>query len=542
MKNLKKIISIKGFITIFFFIYLSLPLLGNYLNVGDDTPFHLLRISEIYDNLKNGYILPTIYANTLNGYGYGNPFFYPDLFLYIPALIMFTGVSVAVSYKIFIMILTVATMYVTYYSIKGIFKSDNIAFLTMIGYTGSIYRVCNIQFRGALGEIIAITFIPLIMYGLHKIVYDGSSNYKERGKMYFTLAIGFTLMLYSHLISFFIMFLVAFIYFIKNIRKIYIEKRHIDIIKATLVSIGLTAPFLMPMLFMMTKGKYEYNETLTFKLTDRLINILGALNINLNDYLLMFIWLIVLSLVFIIINYIFKKYNYSNIKKETIIMLLIGTIMIIFSTDLTPWNLIEKIFPPISLIQFPFRFLSLAMFFLILSNSIILEKIIKNTNLKLFIFCIITVVLNIGVLFSYGLKGTNDYIPDNNYIGQGEYLPVGYEYSYYDKKENKLTSNDTNLEIINDNKNLRKREIVFKTHLLNDELSLPYTYYYGYKVTINNSKVDTFKTSTGLVGVKLDNIQEGTLNIEYKQPYIRYFSIGIFAITILVLIKRKETY
>lgn len=540
MKTFKKFISIKSITTVLFFIYVLYPILGNYLNVGDDTAFHLLRISEIFDNLKNGYILPTIYANSLDGYGYGNPFFYPDLFLYIPALLMFTGISVAVAYKILLIIITIVTMYITYYSVKGIFKSDNVAFLTMIAYTGSMYRIHNIQVRGALGEIIAMTFLPLIIYGLYKVVYDGDSDYKERKLIYLPLSLGFTLTLYTHLISFFIMVLTAGIYFIKHIRKIYKEKRYIDIIKATLVSIGLSSPFLFPMLFMMSKDVYSYNETVTFKLTDRLINILEALEIQINDYLLFFIWIVVVAIIVFLCKYIFKKYKYSQLKRISVEMLLVGIFMLILATDLTPWVVIEKLFPPIGLIQFPFRFLSLALFFIILSNCIILDKLITNINLKILIVYMVTILLSINTLSYYGLKGTNDYIPNTNYIGQGEYLPKGYEYSYYTNKENIITSKDDNLEIISDNKNLRKREIVFKTNVLDDELILPYTYYYGYEVTVNNKKVEVFKTDKALLGVKLNDITEGTLKVEYKQPFIRYLSLGICGLTILVLMNKKK--
>ena len=54
------------------------------LIAGDDINFHIHRIMAIVDNIKIGRYVP-VYFNYLNGFGYGNVF-YPDLFLFIPAL------------------------------------------------------------------------------------------------------------------------------------------------------------------------------------------------------------------------------------------------------------------------------------------------------------------------------------------------------------------------------------------------------------------------------------------------------------------------
>lgn len=540
MKKLKDFMNIKTLVIIIFIIYISFPILGGYLNIGDDTSFHLLRIDEIYNNLKNGNILPTIYANSMNGYGYANPFFYPDLFLYIPAILMFLGLKVAVAYKVAIILFTIITMWITHYSVKNIFKSENIAFLSMIGYTGCIYRVYNIQVRGALGEIIAMSFLPLIIYGLYRIVYEGDSDYRKRKNTYLILSIGFTLTLYSHLISFFIMVLTAGIYFLKNIKKIIVEKRYIDILKAILTSLGLTAPFLLPMLYMMSKDTYYYNETFTFKLTDKLVNILKTLEININPYILFIIWLIFLILFISIVKFIFKRFNFSEVKKRAITMLFVGVLLTVSVTDLVPWVVVGKIFPPIEAIQFPFRLLSLGLFLITISNCVIIDKVIGKFKIEMVIVFIITVVLSINTLSFYMFPGKNDYIPDNYDVGQGEYIPSGYDFDFNINRGNTVSSKDINLKIISDNKDYRNREIIFKTNIINDELTLPYTYYYGYEITVNGAKVENFKTDKALLGVKLNDLTEGHLTVKYKQPVIRYISIGLCILTILSIVYTKK--
>ena len=230
MKNKKYTLS-KILIGVIFLVYISIPLLRPYYNVGDDTGFHLLRINEIYTNLKSGYILPTIYHSTLDGYGYATPFFYPDLFLYIPALIMCTGVSLVNSYKIFVLILHICTFAITFLSVRRIYNyrddKNLIAYITAIGYTGGFYRVITVYLRGALGEMVGMCFVPLIFCGMVEIVRKGSPEYYKRRNKWILLSLGFAGSLYSHIITTYIMCLVVAISFIFNIKKIFgTEKRY----------------------------------------------------------------------------------------------------------------------------------------------------------------------------------------------------------------------------------------------------------------------------------------------------------------------------
>ena len=52
-----------------------------------------------------------------------------------------------------------------YYSSILIFKKKQIAWLSALLYTFSLYRLTDIYVRGALGEILALVFFPLIISG-----------------------------------------------------------------------------------------------------------------------------------------------------------------------------------------------------------------------------------------------------------------------------------------------------------------------------------------------------------------------------------------
>ena len=58
---------------------------------GEDTFFHLTRIRGLADSLQAGYFPVRDQLYWLHDYGYGVGFYYPDVFLYFPALLMLFG-------------------------------------------------------------------------------------------------------------------------------------------------------------------------------------------------------------------------------------------------------------------------------------------------------------------------------------------------------------------------------------------------------------------------------------------------------------------
>ena len=65
----------------------STPLLVRFMPPGHDLTFHLNRILGVEESLKAGMIPVRINGFSFNGYGYPDPVFYPQLFLYVPAVL-----------------------------------------------------------------------------------------------------------------------------------------------------------------------------------------------------------------------------------------------------------------------------------------------------------------------------------------------------------------------------------------------------------------------------------------------------------------------
>ena len=90
---------------------------------GHDLDFHLSRIISIKDCIEMKrmcYVAP----NYLKGYGYGTPLFYPELFLFFPAILLYLRIPLTISYRIFIFSINCLSILSMFYCVKKITKEN----------------------------------------------------------------------------------------------------------------------------------------------------------------------------------------------------------------------------------------------------------------------------------------------------------------------------------------------------------------------------------------------------------------------------------
>ncbi|MCK9175931.1 MAG: hypothetical protein M0O96_11715, partial [Desulforhopalus sp.] len=73
------------------------PLFQGALPIGHDQGYHLNRIAGITSALKAGYFPVRISPGWFDGFGYGISIFYPDIFLYFPAILYAEGIPLHVT-------------------------------------------------------------------------------------------------------------------------------------------------------------------------------------------------------------------------------------------------------------------------------------------------------------------------------------------------------------------------------------------------------------------------------------------------------------
>lgn len=245
-KNVEKCNTILVLIVIT--VIASLPVFYRYLYAGHDLAFHLGRISEIARGIQNGNWLIKTQSRMLNGYGYATPLFYPQLFLYIPALLYIIGFPLQVAYQIFIFLINLATCFVSYYSIQKVIDDKKISLAVSALYTLSIFRIFEAYSGARLGELLATIFFPLIIYGMY-LIY--TSNKKMKLKDIMPLVIGVSGIIQSHIISLFITSIFLCIFVLFHLKETFKIERIIALIKAVFITIMINLWFLVPFVYAM---------------------------------------------------------------------------------------------------------------------------------------------------------------------------------------------------------------------------------------------------------------------------------------------------
>ena len=219
-----------------------MPLLWGGVFDGHDMLFHLNRIEGIASGLRCGQFPVRIHASTLLGYGYAASEFYPELFLYIPAILRNMGVSLCASVRVFEAGINLLAALSCYVSAKAIFDSHRAAVGASVLYTLCVYRLVNLYTRATLGESLAMIFFPLIIWSLYEVLRRDDGKWP-------LLALGMTGVCMSHLLSTLFSALFCAIAAAFSLPKLVREKRRfLAILKAAAITALCCVWFYVPMM------------------------------------------------------------------------------------------------------------------------------------------------------------------------------------------------------------------------------------------------------------------------------------------------------
>ena len=140
-----------------------------------DGPMHIARIPAYLKALTGGQILPR-WAGTLN-YGYGMPLF--NFYYHLPYLLgsglVALGLNLAWSFKIMLLLSFLFSGIFMYLFGMAFFKDRDKALLTTLLYQFAPFHLVDIVVRGDIGESLAMTFLPLVLYFLVRI-FESDNN------------------------------------------------------------------------------------------------------------------------------------------------------------------------------------------------------------------------------------------------------------------------------------------------------------------------------------------------------------------------------
>ncbi len=209
-QDYKQVLAIVGIIIFTAVMIIPFIMVGQ-LGVHSDWSFHSARVQQIYLNLKRGQFLTYIGTDTFSKVGNANFLFYPVVFLYPWAFLKFIFTPIT-AYLIYVWLLFIATGLTAFFCMQSFSRGKTLqSFYFSIIYLIATYHLYLTLTNYVLGEAIAYTFIPIVLLGMYKLLYKGE---------WVTLAIGMTLMAYSHYVSLFISvevcLLICICYLIQN--------------------------------------------------------------------------------------------------------------------------------------------------------------------------------------------------------------------------------------------------------------------------------------------------------------------------------------
>ncbi|MDE7274397.1 MAG: glucosyltransferase domain-containing protein [Lachnospiraceae bacterium] len=505
-----------------------------------DINYWVYRIGALADEMRTRGILhalpPRILSTTFNGYGYGAPLFYCDVFLWFPAVLVVHGVSEFTSYTILCAAIWGARVAVAIFSASLILKRYHdiedkfeLSLLFAFSYSCFPYMIEVLLVRGAIGESIASIFFPLIAATLYRMVYEENKSPQNVVLM----ALSLFGVVCSHNISSIIVACCAIVYIIWHWKRFWAERwRLAELIKAGTLATGLAAFWLFPFLEQYVthiipdmSGWWWHN---TVSLSDWFLSYSftrGGLTWSPSTFGIPLVVWTILSLVH-------KK---TRRNKYIGIMLLLSWLLCIFMTSRTAMEVTEVL---IGFMQFAWRLLSVVSLLL----SIVVGVIYCMTSGKRAVFITVYLIYIACFFLSDSVWFGKALIMDAHIIyGKNNaddlYIPQGAFPGMYDLRGELVDTNLSELQF--EYERLPKAEFRLKywKNTGNAVLQLPIFYYKGYEAydLVNQRKLSIEKGDIGLIWVHLDQDESGEVVVSYVGTPIQRVSDAVSLVTWMVL-------
>ncbi|MGI1827001.1 hypothetical protein [Ligilactobacillus salivarius] len=529
--------------------------------LNSDGSFHFSRLEELYQDFRNG-SMAFIASHTFNSTGVGTFLFYPSILLY-PWVILRLIFSPVTAFYVWYGFMLFVTMCIAYYSM-WLFDKDRIrAIFFGVLYSIFPYHIHLGVVHTVIGEFLAYTFIPLFFIGLYYCLIDN--------KKWYLLGMGWSLILYSHVISAYITLLctvvISIIYIIINPNSI--KRTVVNLSKNIILVILLTLFILVPFITDFINAGINSPNSETFDFLDTLQNIVGISLTNTTDSNKS---IGILALFTVIVGWYFVK---DSRTKEKVIYGL-GIFFLLCTSTVVPWQLFNNtvVGKILGVIQFPYRLNTYAGLFLMVTFSLIISRFIHDItnkkarvlfNIGMMIFLIISYYGSLTGLFvkihtSQGniLKNNTEltaFIPNDavinkeNYNNLFKYIILYGEMDYYPKEafnkfwnnvseevNPKINSILSHKVIINGKGKVKTPKVAANYIEYNvkvnkkEKIDVPVLAYRRTKVMLNEKYVDYTVSSRGTVVVD-GNKGSNKISVTYQPSKMFYISIAISAIT-----------
>jgi hypothetical protein len=540
----------------------SIPFFSAKITTGADLGFHLLRVEGISESIKAGIFPTRVEPQWIQDYGYADAIFYCPLFLYFPGILRLIGYNVSEAISIFNVTVNIITAWISYYSYKEIFKDYKTGVVLCGVYTLSIYRLNTFYYIGMTGVASAMMFLPLVLLGLWRIVFDnndGDSPFKKEIRRILPLGIGFSGVIQSHVLSSEITLFVCIVVCLLHIVSIIKRKALGSIIFAAMLAFSICAWFIIPFADyyltqdmgikhagarqIQSQGFYVAQHFILFSKYEGWNGPQASHSLGIGLIPVAFLT----AFIILWIGRKVKK-DFTGLAAFAKSSCIAALVLFVLTLNIFPWDKIQAtskiIMPLIGSIEYPHRFQAwLYTFTCVVIGYLI--KYVKDNNYRFAKYLIITSVFIYIVTGSIFLINTNYTGTSQILLANPEAMGNGYtpgnQYMKYGtdpdlNKYNRFEVGDGIL-IKEKEKGALSAEILCENNSGKDSwIEVPLNAYKGYKAYSGNEELEIVEGYNNVIRVIVPSDFSGRITIKFCSPW--YWRVGeiISAITIIGLL------
>lgn len=552
MKSKIKTKLIDYIIILIFAIIVSIPMLNEDFNIySDDGIQHIARLMGTTQSIEEGQIIPVIMSNFCNGFGYSWNIFYSPLTAFLPLVFSIFTHSFELILKLFIILVAFLSGIAMYEFVNKISKNRYAGLMAAMVYIFAPYRLTDTYIRVAISELTSFIFLPIVFHGMYNIFNSEEKSIKKS----LLLGLGATGLIITHSVIAMYTAIFCFIYLLINIK----ELKNKQVIKMLVINILLiillTSFYTIPLLEHKLSADYEVFKPGRMERTDSLIqNKVKPIQLIYTAPYSFCFEIGLVSIIGLVLTILAYKKTEKSVKKFYWFALMSGIVCVIMSLNFFPF---EKMPAILKMIQFTFRLLEFSSFFFAVLAGINYSLVIKNFKLRdILILCFVTILLLMPAYnncVGFGKQWSEDKLwpavevnENTGRVHAGcatfEYLPSkAYEnLDYIKTRENRVYVLSGSATIENEEKNGTKMTFNVSNIEENTTLELPYIYYLGYNIQIEQNgqilTLETFESSNGFVAVNLPNTESGKITVKYTGTTIMQISYIVSIITFISIV------
>jgi hypothetical protein len=446
--------------------------------LSDDGEWMVIRFSAFYENLVNGQFPVRFLSRLNNGFGYPVADFLYPLFMYIGAPIHYLGASFVDTIKIILGGSLALSGVFAFLWLRKIF-GNAASFTGALVYTLFPYHLWDIYKRGSVGEVLALSMVPFILWQVER-----------KSLTLVSLGVGALIVSHNTLALIFLPVIATYMILNTNVKFAFLTFA---------LGLGLSAFFWLPALIDL---QYTiFNQTAISNFSDYFIN----KNFNL-------LGLVSPAIIILTAAILRKDKNFFFFAFVTLLSVLLA-----LDVSSSLWRFVSPF------IQFPFRFLSVVMLGLSFIAAFSLSRL-KGRLLNIAVIILLTLLFWSAKDFITPSK-VHDY-PDSYYSTNQDTTTVKNEYMPRWVK-NPTINYDSKVQVVEgavkiENLTAKPNKITFNSKG-EGEIQINTVYFPGWKAYINGNETKIDHEKNGLIVFDVQK-NDSKVEVKFGETNLRIFA------------------